>query len=162
MLVSFESLVDTSRVWVYQSSREFLENELDIITTKIESFIAEWKRHGEGLKASYEIKYNQFIILAVDEAYNQVSGCSIDSSVNLMKQFENAFDLDLTNKLNVSFKNDNNINVVSLADFQNFIKQQKITANTIVFNNMVATKADLVSNWEVPVNDSWHKRFLAS
>lgn len=160
MLVNFESLETTSRIWVYQSNREFSDKEVDIICTKVESFIAEWKRHGEGLKASYQIKYNQFIILAVDEDYNQVSGCSIDSSVNLMKQFERAFDLDLTNKMNVAFKDNNNINIVSLSDFQNFAEQDKITSNTVVFNNMVSTKADLDGNWEVPADKSWHKRFF--
>ncbi len=160
MLVNFESLEDTSRVWIYQSRRSFYEKEIDIITAKVESFIAEWKRHGEGLKASYQLKYNQFIILAVDEDYNEVSGCSIDSSVNLMKQFERAFNIDLTNKLNVSFKDNNNINIVSLTDFQNFVKENRITSNTVVFNNMVSTKADLAENWEVTAGESWHKRFL--
>jgi hypothetical protein len=160
MLVNFESLAPSSTVWVYQSNREFSENELDIICAKIEGFIAEWKRHGEGLKASYQIKYNQFIILAVDEGFNQVSGCAIDSSVNLMKQFERAFNLDLTNKLNISFKDNNNVNIVSLADFQKFIKSGKINAETIVFNNMVKTKNELDQNWEVTADKSWHQRFL--
>jgi len=160
MLVNFDSLAANSRIWIYQSNREFSNNELEIISPKIESFIAEWKRHGDGLKASYQIKYNQFIVLAVDEDYNQVSGCSIDSSVNLMKQFEREFDLDLTNKLNVAFKDNNNINIVSLSDFQNFAKQQKISSNTVVFNNMVSTKADFSEKWEVTANNSWHKRFF--
>lgn len=162
MLVNFESLAPSSRIWVYQADREFLESELEIVTTKIEAFVAAWKRHGEGLKASYQIKYNQFIMLAVDEEYNGVSGCSIDSSVNLMKQFERAFDLDLTNKLNVSFKNNNNINVVSLADFQKFVKLGKINEETIVFNNMITTKEDLSNKWEVEAKESWHQKYLVS
>ena len=160
MLVNFESLAPSSTVWVYQSNREFSDNELDIICAKIEGFIPEWKRHGEGLKASYQIKYNQFIILAVDEDFNEVSGCAIDSSVNLMKQFEKAFDLDLTNKLNISFKDNNNVNIVSLADFQKFIKSGKINAETVVFNNMVKTKNELEQKWEVTADKSWHQRFL--
>ncbi len=162
MLVNFESLADSSKIWIYQSNRGFSDKELDIICSKIESFIAEWKRHGDGLKASYQIKYNQFIILAVDEDYNEVSGCSIDSSINLMKQFERAFDIDLTNKLNVSFRDNDNINIISLPDFQNFAKQNKITSNTVVFNNMISMKADLAENWEVTADKSWHKRFLVN
>lgn len=162
MLVNFESLDDSSRVWVFQSSREFLANEMEIITAKVEMFIAEWRRHGEDLKASYLVKYNQFIILSVDENYNGVSGCSIDAAVNLMKQFESKFALDLTNKLNISFRDNNNINVVSLADFQKFVEQEKITAETIVFNNIVATKADFITNWEVGAKNSWHNKFFTS
>lgn len=160
MLVNFESLSDTSRIWIYQSNREFSENEVEIIKFKIEDFIKNWQRHGEDLKASYQIKYNQFIILAVDEEFNEVSGCSIDASVNLIKQLEKEFNLDLTNKLNISFKVNNSINIVSLSDFQHYAKQGKINLNTIVFNNMVATKVDLINNWEVTADKSWHKRFF--
>jgi hypothetical protein len=160
MLVSFNSLNNASRVWIYQANRAFLENELPEIINKIEAFIATWQRHGDDLKASYQIKYNQFIVLAVDENYNEVSGCSIDASVNLIKQLENSLNIDLTNKLNISFKDNSNINIVSLADFQKYAKQQKITANTIVFNNLVSTKAEFESNWEVPAIKSWHQRFL--
>lgn len=162
MYVNFEDLDDAARVWIYQSSREFSGNEVDAISLKIESFIQNWQRHGEDLKASFEIKYNQFIIIAVDENFNNVSGCSIDASVNFIKNVESEFSVDLTNKLNISFKDANNINIVSMADFQKYAKLQKITSNTIVFNNMVTTKSDFKNKWEVPAVDSWHKRFLVS
>jgi hypothetical protein len=161
MLVNFESLENTSRVWIYQSTREFSKSEVEIINDKIELFLANWKRHGDDLKASYKLKYNQFIILAVDENFNDVSGCSIDASVNLMKQMEKELNVDLTNKLNISFKDNDNINIVSLSDFQKYAKQEKITSSTIVFNNMVSSKADFEQKWEVTANNSWHKRFLA-
>jgi hypothetical protein len=160
MLVNFDSLEDASKIWIYQSNREFSEKEVAEISHNLENFIGAWKRHGEDLKASYQIKYNQFIVIAVDENYNEVSGCSIDASVNLIKQFEQKFAIDLTNKLNISFKDNHNINVVSMADFQNYAKQQKITSDTVVFNNMITNKADFEQNWEVTANKSWHKRFL--
>ncbi|WP_457610972.1 ABC transporter ATPase, partial [Lutibacter sp.] len=132
----------------------------EIIKTKLDSFIENWQGHGDDLKASYQLKYNQFIILAVDEKFNEVSGCSIDASVNLIKQFEKEFMLDLTNKLNISFKDNKNINIVSLTDFKHYVKQGKINLNTIVFNNMVTSKADYINNWEVTADKSWHKRFF--
>ncbi|MDP2067780.1 MAG: ABC transporter ATPase [Lutibacter sp.] len=161
MLVNFESLASTSKIWIYQSNREFSAQEVAEISHDLENFIGKWKRHGEDLKASYLIKYHQFIVIAVDENYNEVSGCSIDASVNLMKQFEQRFAIDLTNKLNISFKDNNNINVVSIANFQHYAKQQKITSNTVVFNNMITNKADFEQNWEVTADKSWHKRFLS-
>ncbi|SNR52088.1 hypothetical protein SAMN06265371_104242 [Lutibacter agarilyticus] len=162
MYLNFEDLDDAARVWVYQSSREFSENEVEEISLKIEAFIQKWQRHGEDLKASYQVKYNQFIVIAVDEIFNNISGCSIDASVNFIKTLENEFSVDLTNKLNISFKDDSNINIVSMADFQKYAKLQKITSNTIVFNNMITSKSDFKTNWEVPASESWHKRFLVS
>ena len=162
MLVNFDSLEDTSKIWIYQSNRAFSENEVTEISRNLESFIETWKGHGNDLKAAYQIKYNQFIIIAVDHNYNEISGCSIDESMYLIRQFEQKFAIDLTNKLNISFKDNSNINVVSLAEFQNFAKQQKITSNTVVFNNTINNKADFKSLWEVTADKSWHKRFLAN
>ena len=138
----------------------YLISEVDEISDKLVDFIEDWLGHGDQIKASYLIKYNQFIIIAVDQFYNEVSGCSIDASVNFIMEIEKVFNIDLTNKLNVSFRDNNNINIVSLSDFQNYAKQHKISSKTIVFNNMISTKADLAKNWEVTADKSWHKRYL--
>ncbi len=160
MLVEYNTLPENSRVWIYQSDREFSQEEKEIITEEAGKFIEAWTRHGDHLKGGFEIKYNQFLILAVDESFANVSGCSIDASVRFVQKLENVISADLMNKLNVSFKEEQNINIVSLSAFQNFVKAGKITSETIVFNNMVQTKGDLRKRWEVPAKDSWHQRFL--
>ena len=160
MFTAYNNLPNTSRIWIYQSDREFTEKEIEFISSKAVDFINQWTRHGDDLKGSFTIKYNQFFVLAVDESFNNVSGCSIDSSVRFIQKIENELKLDLMNKMNVTFKDNNNINLVKLSDFQRFAKEQKVTAETIVFNNMVATKADFENNWEIKAKDSWHKRFL--
>lgn len=160
MYVDFDTLHDNSRVWVYQSSREFNVEEVKAIEAKLKNFVNEWTRHGDDLKASFEIKYNHFIILAVDESFNQVSGCSIDASTHIFKQFENEFKVELLNKLNTAFKHGDHINVVSLADFQKYVKEDRIHQDTLVFNNMVQSKADLETLWEVPAIRSWHSRYF--
>lgn len=160
MYTPYKNLPNNSRVWIYQSNREFTEKELEFISTKAEEFINSWTRHGDDLKGSYTIKYNQFLVLAVDESFNNVSGCSIDASVHFIQALEKELQLDLMDKMNVTFKNGNHINLVRLSDFQKFAKEHKITQETIVFNNMVATKEDFENSWEVPAKDSWHKRFL--
>ena len=160
MFVEFESLCDTSKIWIFQSNRPFSDVEKDMINTKMEDFVDNWKRHGDDLKASFVIRYDQFIILAVDEQYNDVSGCSIDASTHIFKQFERDFQIDLFSKLNTAFKDGDHINVVSLSDFQKFVKEQKIDSKTVVFNNMIGTKKELDTSWEVTANESWHRRYF--
>jgi len=160
MLFEFKDLADNSKVWVYQSNREFTTNEVDEISILIEKFVGNWKRHGDDLKASYQIKYNQFIILAVDESYNNISGCSIDASANLFKQIEDKYNVELFNKLNTAFKDGDNINIVSLSEFQKYVSEQKINTKTTVFNNMVKTKKELETKWEVAADKSWHSRYF--
>ena len=160
MFVNYKDLPNNSRVWIYQSNREFTLKEIEFISAKAEEFINQWTRHGDDLKGSFTIKYSQFLVLAVDESFNDVSGCSIDSSVRFIQELEKELQLDLMNKMNVTFKDGDHINLVKLSDFQQYAKDQKITSETIVFNNMVNTKEDFEFNWEVPAKQSWHKRFL--
>jgi len=160
MYVDFDTLNDNSRIWVYQSNREFNQQEVDIISSKLKDFVNEWTRHGDDLKASFSIIYKHFIVLAVDESFNQVSGCSIDASTHIFKSFEKEFNVELLNKLNTAFKDGEHINVVSLADFQKYVKADKIHSDTLVFNNMVQNKGDLQLAWEVPANMSWHSRYF--
>ena len=160
MFTQYKNLPSNSRVWIYQADRVFTSEDLEFIAIKAEDFINQWTRHGDDLKGSFTIKYNQFLILAVDESFNNVSGCSIDSSVRFIQALEKELQLDLMNKMNITFKDNDRINIVKLSDFQRFAKERKVTSETIVFNNMVATKAALDANWEVPAIESWHKRFL--
>lgn len=160
MFTEYKNLPNNSRVWIYQSEREFNPKEIEFIATKSEEFINQWTRHGDNLKGSFTIKYNQFLVLAVDESFNNVSGCSIDSSVHFVQQLEKELQLDLMDKMNITFKDNEHINLVKLSDFQKYVKAEKITPETIVFNNMIQTKEDFENNWEVAAKDSWHKRFL--
>ncbi len=161
MFVEYERLPDNSRVWVYQSERTFTQEEIAFIAESAEAFIEQWTRHGDDLKGSFTIKYDQFLVIAVDESFADVSGCSIDASVRFVQALEQKLQVDLMDKMNISFKDHDNINIVKMSDFKEYAKAKKITAETIVFNNMVATKEDLKTKWEVPAIESWHKRFLA-
>jgi hypothetical protein len=160
MFTEYKNLPSNSRVWIYQSDREFTNKEIAFISVKAQEFINSWTRHGDNLKGSFTIKYNQFLVLAVDESFKNVSGCSIDSSVRFIQELESELQLDLMDKMNITFKEGEDINLVKLSDFQRFAKERKVTQETIVFNNMVNTKEDFENNWEIPAKQSWHKRFL--
>lgn len=160
MFTEYNNLPNNSRVWIYQADREFSIEEIEFISAKAILFIDNWTRHGDDLKGSFTIKYNQFLVLMVDESFNNVSGCSIDASVRFVQELEKELKIDLMNKMNISFKDGENINIVKLSEFQQYAKEKKITASTVVFNNMINTKEDFENNWEVTVDKSWHKRFL--
>ncbi|MDP6922174.1 MAG: ABC transporter ATPase [Lutibacter sp.] len=160
MSVRFDSMSAASRIWLYPSDRPFTAEETDYISKRLDRFTAHWLRHGEKLQASYTIRYDQFIILAVDESQQQVSGCAIDDSIRLIKEFETKFGLSMTNRLHVQFRDQEAVRVETLSDFQDCISAGEVDANTIVFNNLISSKADLSDAWEVPAHSSWHQRFF--
>ncbi|MBD0849858.1 ABC transporter ATPase [Maribacter arenosus] len=160
MLVAFNTLPDSSRLWVYQASRSFTENELHEIRQELDAFIEEWTTHGSDLKAGYEIRYNRFIILALDQTQTSASGCSIDASVHFIQQLEKKYNVELLDKMNVSYKQGEYVAYKPLNDFKKMAKQKAVSKNTIVFNNLVTNKGEYLEHWEVPASESWHGRFM--
>jgi len=160
MYVEFDVLPQNSRVWVYQAEREFTQSEVEFINDQTKIFIDQWTKHGDDLRGSFTIKYNRFLVLGVDENFNKVSGCSIDSSVRFVKQIENHLQTDLMNKMNLTFKLGSEIKLIKLPQFKTFVSENKIDKNTVVFNNLVNTKGDFLNHWEVAAKDSWHARFF--
>lgn len=150
---------DNARLWVYQNKKEFTAEECKQIQQLGNEFIRNWSAHGAALKASFDILYKRFIIIAVDEQQAAASGCSIDKSVNFIKELEKQFGINLFDRMHVAFRNKNNeIESCSYSDFENLAKENKIDSNTIVFNNMVDRKSAFLKNWEVPAHNSWHNR----
>ena len=160
MLVDFKSLPDTSRVWIYQCNRTFTTQEIEEITQGLDAFVAQWTAHGSDLKAGYEIRYNRFIILALDQSLTSASGCSIDASVHFIQALEKKYNVDLLDKMNVSFKQGDFVAYKPLLDFKKMAKNKSVSKNTIVFNNLVTNKQEYEEFWEVPAEESWHARFL--
>ena len=160
MLVDFNTLPETSRVWIYQASRSFTDSELEEITSKLNAFIESWTAHGSDLQSGYDFKYKRFIVLGLNQNLNKASGCSIDASVQFIQQLETEYDVDLLDKMNVSYKQGKFVAYKTLTDFRKMAKQKAVSKNTIVFNNLVTNIAEYKENWEVPAKDSWHSRFV--
>jgi SAM-dependent methyltransferase len=160
MLVEFNTLPEQSRVWIYQSNRRFAADELEVITHKTKEFLAQWAAHGTGLQAGFELKYERFIVIAVNQDQQNATGCSIDASVRFIQELEQEFNVELLDKMNVAFKQGDFVNFKNLIDFKTMAKTGAIGKKTIVFNNLVTNVLEYQENWEVPAIDSWHSRFF--
>lgn len=160
MWVEFNALADESKIWIYQANRSFTDVELQELEVSIKDFVNNWAAHGTGLKASFLIKYKRFIILGVDAASAQASGCSIDTSVRFIQELEKKYAVDLLDKMNVTFKQGEYLAYKPLIDFKKLVKNKSVSGKTIVFNNLVNTKKELETDWEIPLEESWHNRFL--
>ncbi|XMO86359.1 ABC transporter ATPase [Algibacter sp. AS12] len=160
MLVDFTTLPEESRVWIYQANRSFSEVELEEIQAKLDIFIGNWTAHGSDLQAGYTIKYKRFIVLALNQDVSKATGCSIDSSVHFIQQLEKEYNVDLMDKMNVSYKQGEYVAHKTLSDFRKMAKDKAVSKNTIVFNNLVNNIAEFKENWEVPASESWHGRFV--
>ena len=160
MLVDFNELPDNARIWIYQADRSFTEGELQELEQSLTEFLKKWTAHGSHLHAGFEIRYKRFIVIGLDQTNVSASGCSIDASVHYIQSLEKKYQVELLDRMNVSFKQGEFIAYKPLKDFKKLAKARSVSANTIVFNNLVATKQEYLENWEVPASESWHSRFV--
>lgn len=146
---------DSSRVWVYQSSRLFSLGEAFEIEKMLEEFVESWQSHGTPVKGYANLFYGQFIILMADETATGVSGCSTDSSVRIIKTIEQRFNVKMFDRLNLAFLIKDKVQLLPLSQLQYAVDNSFITAGTIYFNNTVLTKRELLENWQIPIEKSW-------
>ena len=150
-----EDFNDNSRVWIYQSSRLFFISEALEMEDMLNEFAASWKSHGAAVKGFANLFFGHFIILIADETSTGVSGCSTDSSVHLIKNIEEKFNVQLFDRQNLAFVVRDKIQLLPLNQFEYAVENNFINADSLYFNNTVLTKKDLIEKWIIPVKDSW-------
>ena len=155
-----EDFNGNSRVWIYQSSRLFSMTEALQVEGLLEDFIQHWQSHGTPVKGYANLLFGQFILIMADETATGVSGCSTDSSVRMIKEIENIFGVRMFDRQILAFIRKDKVEIIPLTQFSHALEAGLINPDTPYFNNLVASKNELLKNWIIPVKDSWlAKRF---
>lgn len=150
-----QDFTNNSKVWIYQSSRLFSIAEAFEIETMLSTFIAKWQSHGAAVKGYANLFFGQFIVMIADEANVTVGGCSTDSSVRVIKQIEETFSVNMFDRQSLAFIVKDKVQILPLAQLSYALENNFITSDTLYFNNLVATKKDLLTQWIVPAKNSW-------
>jgi len=158
--MSIQQMPSDARVWVYQSNRQMADAEVDSIKKSGQLFLKDWAAHGANLKSSLDVLYNRFVVIAVDEQQALASGCSIDKSVRFIKDMEQQLNINFFDRMQVAYRDNNDIVACSISEFEKLASQKLVDGSTIVFNNMVTTKQEFDSQWEIPLKQSWQSRVL--
>jgi hypothetical protein len=155
-----KDFAEDSKVWIYQSERLFSLQEALQLEQLLQDFVNNWQSHGTPVKGYGNLLFGQFIILMADETATGVSGCSTDTSVRLIKNIEEFFNVQLFNRQLLAFVIKDKIQVLPLAQLNYAIENRYLTGDTLYFNNLVQTKHELLNKWLIPVKDSWLKSRL--
>jgi len=146
---------DNAKVWIYQSSRAFIEKEEKEINEQLYQFYAQWQTHGAPVKGWAKLLFRQFVVVLADETDETVSGCSTDSSVRVIKSLERQYDVNFFDRMMITFLVKNKAEMLPFNQVQYAINKGFIDSNTLLFNNVVTTKKELLEKWLVPLKNSW-------
>ena len=162
MWIDFNQLPDDARVWVYQASRPLSDGDVTAINQALQPALSQWAAHGQALLASAQVIENRFVVVGVDEGYNLPSGCSIDSSVRTLRQLGESLSIDFFDRSAAISAADGAVQTIDLPGIKSAVSDGVITSETIVFNTLVKTKAEFLTNWHLRAADSWLKRYFRS
>ncbi|HEX6915874.1 MAG TPA: hypothetical protein VF145_11570 [Chitinophagaceae bacterium] len=155
-----DNFPDNSRVWIYQSNRLFTIGEALELEEMLNGFLARWNAHGTAVRGYGNLLFGQFLVLMADETETQVSGCSTDSSVQLVKAIEQRFQVNMFDRQYLGFVIKGRTEMLPLSQLSYALENGFITGDTLYFNNLVQTKSELLTRWMIPVKDSWLKNKL--
>jgi hypothetical protein len=159
MRVSFDQMPSDARLWIFAAERPLGDSEQQTLLAAVDGFLDQWAAHGVPLEAGRELRYRQFLFVAVDESKAGASGCSIDAMTRVLAQLERSMGLELVNHGPVLYRTDGRIARVDRSAFAERARRGEVSPDTVVFDNTLSRVAELQNGrWEVPARESWHQR----
>lgn len=160
MILDLIALDNDSKVWIYQSDKEFSYDELDFAREDIFHFLTDWTAHSRDLTCYGNIFHRRFLVFFVDETNSTASGCSIDKSVKFVEYLGQKLDKNFFDRMTYAYMVDENISTIHHSELPNLYATKDINDYTLFFDNLVKTKGEFLKHWIKPLKDSWHGRFL--
>ncbi|AMY09773.1 hypothetical protein LuPra_02997 [Luteitalea pratensis] len=155
----FDRLPDSARLWVFAASRPLEVAERDALLGAVDAFLDQWNAHRVALDCARDLRYDQFLIVGVDQEAAGVSGCSVDALVRTMKGLGQQLGVDLVDHASVFFREGGSIRRATRDDFGQAATSGAVTPETCVFDNTVQTVGALRAGaWEAPAARTWHGR----
>ena len=156
-----EQFQEDSRIWIYQTNRTLTDQEVEFSKKHLDVFAEQWTSHNKSLLARGLVLYNRFLVIVLDErASSSASGCSIDSQVHFIKKLGEHLQIDFMNRDLFIFMRGEDLKVVPMHSLNEEVKNGSITMNDLVFDNLVKSLGQLKERWLVPLEESWHSRFV--
>lgn len=146
---------DNARVWVYQSTRPFTAAQEGEIEEQLSQFAVQWQAHGRPVKGWGKLLFNRFVVMMADESQAAVSGCSTDGMVRVVKSLEKQYDCNFFDRLSITFLVKEKAEVLPMNQVQYALDKGYIDGSTLMFNNLVSTKEEFLSQWLLPLSESW-------
>lgn len=158
-LMPFESLPDESRLWVFGVGRELEQAEERSFLEAVDRFLETWAAHGVPLRCGRDWRHRRFLLVAVDEASEPPSGCSIDAMVEVLKDQERELGMPIVDSSPVWFLEGDQVRRSSRADFKRLVADGTVGPEVMVFDNTVTRLTEArAGRWERPARESWHQR----
>ena len=155
MNIPFEQMPANAKLWIYASNRKLTPTEQEAILAKGAQFVTSWTAHQQQLKAAFTILHDVFLIVAVDENYNEVSGCGIDKSVHFIQEIDREYAINLFNRLQIELFVNDELLLTNKQKLSVMLQEGAVNEQTPVFNKTVTDKDSFDKYFQKTLGQSW-------
>jgi len=160
-VVPFETLPDSSRVWVFGSDKLLTEEGTKLLLDGVDAHLADWKAHGAPLTVGREWRDGRFLIVAVDQSTAGASGCSIDGLFRVLQQLERTAGASLVGGGRIFYRDNHGVVQSATRDeVAALAKSGVISKDTVVFDTTLTDLGTCRACFERRAKESWVKDLL--
>ncbi len=159
----FDSLPDSSRVWIFGVDHALGEMDARRLLATVDGFLDSWAAHGTPLRAGREWRHNRFLIVAVDQSAVGASGCSIDGLFRKLQQLETELGVSIVGGGRIFVRDpDGAVRLTSRPELKAAAHAAELSPDTPVFDLTGQTLAEYRERFERPARESWAAPLLDS
>ena len=155
----FSNLDPDSKVWIFQSTVKLNSKEDFFLKKELDTFLHQWKSHGNNLKADYILFKSHFIIISVDKFFFEASGCSLDKLFKKIKDLGSFLDKDFFQRDYIFFELlDQKIQNLKIREFKDSLSHNIINP-LVIYDNSIHLLSQLREGWRKDIV-SWKSKYL--
>ncbi|RMG74683.1 MAG: hypothetical protein D6722_02145 [Bacteroidetes bacterium] len=147
--------------WFFTLPAPLTADQSEALSRDFAAFTAQWKSHGTPVEGLIEIRHHRFIIAQADPTQARPSGCSIDSLKRGVAQILQQHGLSWLDAGYVCYRDaEGHIQTLHFSALEAAVQSGELGPDTLIFDHTLDQTDDL-SKWEVPLKQTWLKRYLA-
>lgn len=154
-IIPFETLPDSSRVWVFASDRTLAGAPADTLLAAVDNFLADWKAHGIPLRCARDWRDDHFLAIGVDITAEHASGCSIDGLFHRLQELQREIGAQLVGGGRVFYRANGSIETTDRSEFVARVGRGEVKGETPVFDTSLTDAAAWRTRFEQPASAAW-------
>jgi len=150
---------DHARVWIYGSNQLLDEHQIPEVHCAVQQFASQWMSHQQAVEATGGLLHGTFIVLVVNEQLNKPGGCSIDGSIQFIRQLGQDTGVEFLDRKYLYYLYDDQVRILPLDQLHDALNTDQVNMDTLFFDTLVQDKKSFQTEWLKPLHASWQKRF---
>ena len=138
----FQNLHPQSKIWLYISPVSIDSVTKKNISSLFKDFVDNWKSHGQPVNGQLKFIRDNLLVVGADYFPNGMCGRAVDAQLRFINQINEGFNLDLLNRTNIAFVQQDSIVVYKYNNLSALIKKGSVNKSTVYCNTFCTKNSD--------------------